>query len=460
MPFPIFMKKGTIPLLLVPAMTIAASLTPLDQWIAEKAIPFSGDSFPAAADRMITSIGDDVKLLGFGEALHGGEEILQLRNKLFQRLVEKHGYSAIAIESSFPRSRMVNDYIHGRGPEKYESLLDTGFGHGMGQLEANRELVEWMRAYNLDPAHKTKLSFYGFDIPSGKMGIASPSLVLKFVTDYLASVDAAAGEKHRQKITELLGDDAAWENPAVYIDPTKSIALLPSASALRVETEDLIAELRSRRPELAAATSDEAYREALHYAQVARELLNFHAAMGSRKAGQSPAIVLGTRDASMAENLMYIVDREQPRGKVLVFAHNSHLQRGLAVWPGQKYWGTDDDCKWWPAGALLTGLLGPRYAVIGTAVGTSPDNGIAEPEPATAEAKLRAHASPAFFLPLRGADFSGISVRTGSQKNPTYVPLNDQAATHFDWLAWIPETAYNRGGPPLQTWDAKPAEKK
>lgn len=460
MPFPQFVKKGMIPLLLVPAMTIAAALAPLDQWIAEKAIPSSGDSFPAATDRMIASLGGDVKLLGFGEALHGGEEILQLRNKLFQRLVEKHGYSAIAIESSFPRSRMVNDYIHGRGPEKYEDLLNTGFGHGMGQLEANRELVEWMRAYNLDPSHQTKLSFYGFDIPSGNMGIASPGQVLKFVVDYLASVDAAAGDKHRQKIAELLGDDAAWENPAVYMDPSKSIALSPSAAALRVETEDLIAELRSRRPELAAATSEEACREALHYTQVARELLNFHAAMGSRKAGQSPAVVLGTRDASMADNLMYIVDREQPRGKVFVFAHNSHLQRGLAVWPGQKYWGTDDDCQWWPAGALLTSLLGPRYAVIGSAIGASSDNGIAEPGPHTAEAALRAHALSACFLPLRGADFGSLSVRTGSQKNPTYVPLNQQAATHFDWLAWLPDTTYNRGGPPLQTWDAKPKEEK
>jgi hypothetical protein len=44
-----------------------------------------------------------VELLGSGEALHGGEETLRFRNRLFQRLVELHGYSAIAIESSFPR---------------------------------------------------------------------------------------------------------------------------------------------------------------------------------------------------------------------------------------------------------------------------------------------------------------------------------------------------------------------
>ncbi|MBE2180681.1 MAG: erythromycin esterase family protein [Chthoniobacterales bacterium] len=428
-----------------------------DSWITDKRIPVASlEEFPAAADRVVAALGDKVELLGFGEALHGGEEILRMRNRIFQQLVEKHGYTAIAIESSFPRARLVNAYIHGRGPADYKDLLDTGFGNGMGQLEANRDLVEWMRAYNLDPTHATKLNFYGFDIPSGNAGIASPGKVLSFVVDYLGTADAERAESFRQNIRKHLGDDAAWENSAVYMDPSKSIALSPSAAALRVETEELIAELRSRRPELVAAGGDDAYREALRHAEIARELLNFHAAMGSRKPGQSPAVVLGTRDASMADNLVYIADRERPRGKVLVFAHNSHLQRGLASWPGQKYWGTDDDCRWWPAGAHLAEILGPRYAVIASAVGVSPDNGIGEPEPGTLEAKLAASGHDTLLVPIRDADFGEVPTRSGSMKNPTYVPLDAKAATNFDWIAWFANTTYNLGGPPLQTWDAKP----
>lgn len=180
--------------------------------------------------------------------------------------------------------------------------------------------------------------------------------------------------------------------------------------------------------------------------------------MGSRSPGQSPAVVLGTRDALMADNLAYIVDREQGRGKVLAFAHNSHLQRGEAVWPGQKYWGTDDDCRWWPAGSHLAGMLGTRYAVIGTSVGISSENGIGEPEGGTFEAKLRSLEKPALLLSIRGLDLSGLPTRSGSSKNPTYVPLNTQTSANFDWLAFVAEAAYNRGGPPLQSWDAKPAE--
>ena len=73
--------------------------TTLDDWIAGEAIGFSLDSperFNAAVDRAIASLGNSVELLGFGEALHGGEQILQLRNRLFQRLVEAHATAARA----------------------------------------------------------------------------------------------------------------------------------------------------------------------------------------------------------------------------------------------------------------------------------------------------------------------------------------------------------------------------
>ena len=143
----------------------------LDEWIRNEAIPFSLDSpetLNRAIDRLISTLDPSVELLGFGEALHGGEEILLLRNRLFRRLVEKHGYRAIAIESSFLRSRPLNEYVSGSGTESYEAVREAGFSHGFGMLEANRELAEWMRSYNDDPSHKVKLHFYGFDSQIGR----------------------------------------------------------------------------------------------------------------------------------------------------------------------------------------------------------------------------------------------------------------------------------------------------
>jgi len=210
----------------------------LDDWIAREAIPFPVDSprtFNAAVDKVIASLGDSVELLGFGEALHGGKDILMLRNRLFHRLAEVHGYSAIAIESSYPRARIVNEYVAGRGPASYEAVQDTGFSHGFGRLDENRELVEWMRQYNANPSHSVKLQFYGFDSPTEMTGTDSPRQVLHFVLDYLTSIDSASSQEHRERIDPLLGRDSDWENPAAMMDPTKSIGLSPAATQLRIE---------------------------------------------------------------------------------------------------------------------------------------------------------------------------------------------------------------------------------
>lgn len=422
----------------------------LDGWIAGEAIRFSVDpsgSFNAAVDQVIASLDGSVELLGFGEALHGGEELLALRNRLFERLVEAHGYSAIVLESSLPAARLVNDYIAGRGPASYEEVQERGIGHGFGRLAANRELVEWMRRYNEGPSHPVKLRFYGCDLPDAPTGYASPRHVLTLVLDSLSSIDSARAEEQRQRIERLIGADSRWENAAIYVDPTQAIGLSPDATALRLETEDLLTELRMRRPELIARSDRDRYLEALQLAEVARQLLKAHA-WQARQAGQ--AALLGMRDASIADNLAYIVARERGRGKTLVFAHNGHLQRGKFEIPV----GTEVPA-WWPAGAHLAEMLGPGYAVIGSALGVSDENGIGRPEDGTLEARLTASPGPARFIPthrgegLPAAEIAALPARSRSPKNPSYAPLAPQSFTDFDWLAVLDSATYNRGGRPL-----------
>ena len=218
--------------------------------------------------------------------------------------------------------------------------------------------------------------------------------------------------------------------------------------ALRIATEDLLTELRTRRPELVVASGKDQFREALQHALVARELLNSHAAL-ARQAGY--AAVLGIRDAVMADNLAYITARERARGKVLVFAHNGHLQRGKADFPmlGQ----------WWPAGAQLNERLGARYAAIGSAVGVSEANGIAAPETGSLEAELTAQLKdapgPMRLIPthrgegLPADEVAALLIRSRSAKNSSYAPLTPQSLTDFDWLAVVDSTTYTRGARPL-----------
>src|SRR5215204_1176085 len=341
----------------------APSYPTLENWIARESIPFSLDSsatFSASVDQMVKSLDSSVKLLGFGEAMHGDEDILKLRNRLFQRLVSAYGFTSIALESSFPRARIVNEYFAGLGPPSYEALQDTGFSHGFGRLEANRELVEWMREYNARTSNPIKLRFYGFDSPTEMTHTDSPRHLLAFVLEYLDSMHPASAQAHHQRIRPLLGEDAAWENPAAMMDPTQSVGLSTEATALRIATEELIVELQVRRPELIAGSNEARFSEALHYASSGRQMLTYHATIAA-STDDRLARGLGIRDLMMADNLAYIAQREADGGRVLIFAHNMHLQRGQAHWQLG-----NNMLSWWPAGAQLESMFGSGYAVIGS----------------------------------------------------------------------------------------------
>ncbi len=435
-----------------PATIRIPSYASIEDWISHESVSFSLDSsqsFNSAVDRVMACQDSGLKLLGFGEALHGNEDLLILRNRLFQRLVERHGFSAIAIESSFSRAHMVSEYISGasdRESGSYEELMDAGFSHGFGRMKANRELVEWMKDYNSDPAHSVKLQFYGSDSPTEMTSSDSPRQVLRFVLDFLASVGSASGRHHRklmerrERIEALLGMDDDWQSFEAIMDPDKSPGASQRANTLRIETEDLMSELLFRRPELTAKSSRVRYLEAAQHLAVARQLLNYHATL-ARKSETRTAELLGIRDSMMADNLAYATIRERGRGRVLAFAHNSHLQRGRAEW----LLGSEMQ-MWWPAGSHLQEMLGSGYTVIGSALGVSPANGIGLPEKGTIEAGLTGAFGPGKFI----ATYAGRSIvsenaesppiRSGSRKNSTYFPLTARSLSDFDWLAVLDES--------------------
>jgi hypothetical protein len=107
---------------------------------------------------------------------------------------------------------------------------------------------------------------------------------------------------------------------------------------------------------------------------------------------------------------------------------------------------------WWPVGSHLHELFGRRYAVIGSAVGSSPANGIDQPEAGTLEARFTFAPGPVRFIPthqgqgLPTEEMAALPIRSGSQKNGSYEPLNSQSFTDFDWFAVLDMTAFNGWG--------------
>ncbi|WP_227379621.1 erythromycin esterase family protein [Haladaptatus halobius] len=244
----------------------------------------------------------------------------------------------------------------------------------LGVTDANRELMEWMRQYNADATNSEQIRFYGIDAPTENDSADSPRHALIVALEYLSSLDEAAAEQHREKIESFLGNDADWENPEAMRDPSKAIGLSSDATDLQIATEDLAMELRIKRPELVKKSSQDRYHEAFHHVSIAQYLLNYHAAMA---ADEPLGTMMEIRDSLMTKNIGHIVECERHKGKILIFAHNSHLQRSKAVWPWFEFW---------PVGSHLDVIFGSHYAVIGSALGVSDENGIAEPEDQTLEA--------------------------------------------------------------------------
>lgn len=323
------------------------------------------------------------RLLALGEPTHGEDTLLDLRNELFRQFVEQEGYRTIAIESDCMRGLVVDDYVTS-GTGTLDEVMERGFSHpdlGLGTSAANRELVRWMRAYNDGRPASERLRFAGFDGPLEITAAASPRQALTALHGYLsARVDADLLPCTTETLDRLLGTDDRWTNPAAMTDPAQSVGQSAEAGVLRLLADDLVALLDEQTPHLLAATSRDDWDRARLYGRTATGLLRYH----YRMADTSPARMArlcALRDLMMAHNLLAVA----ARGRALVHAHNSHLQREkstMQMWEGP--------VEWWSAGALVSAQLGEEYAFVATALGTIRHQGVDTPPPDTVEGLLYA----------------------------------------------------------------------
>jgi erythromycin esterase-like protein len=397
----------------------------LHAYISQHAIPFSPEdpaSLATLSDRLLAACDPHLQILALGEPTHLVNDYLLLRNRFFQTLAQRHHFSAIAIESSFTRSHLANDFILG-GPTSLDDALAQGITHNMHHLPAQRELLQWMRDYNT--SHPTPLHFYGFDSPTEMTHADSPRSLLTTTLDYLATLDPPAAQNYRQQIDPLIAPDNDWQNPAAMMDPAHSIGRSPNANALRLATEDLLTHLTTLEPQ---APDPRAFRHALRHATLARQLLTYHAAMASTSPTHF-ADLLALRDRIMADNLLHLAAHEQPRGKLLAFAHNTHLQRTQATWT----WGPQK-LTWYPAGAHLAAALRTQYATITTAAATSTTNHLPPPTPETLESLLTISPAPAHLLPTQNAPTLPPGTVPTRPTDPRYSPLTQSSLTNANFL--------------------------
>ncbi|WP_219461833.1 erythromycin esterase family protein [Nonomuraea rhizosphaerae] len=320
------------------------------------------------------------RLLALGEPAHGVEDFLRLRNEFFRHLAEHEGYRSVAVESDCLKGLTVDAYV-ADGVGSLDEVMRDGFSPGFEGSAAGRELVRWMREHNQGLPAGERLRFAGFDGPLEMSGAASPRQALIALHRYLsAHLEAGLVPYAIDAVETLIGDEEPWSSQAALLDPAQSVGFARPADVaeLRLIADDLRTLLTAHTPALVAATSLDDWRRARLYARTAAGLLRYHAAMGDTTTARLPRL-MRLRDTMMADNL----DALLADGPVMVFAHNSHLQRARSHWrlAGQ-------DLDWWSAGAIVAARLGDRYAFLATAVGAAPRWGLGAPEPGTVEAVL------------------------------------------------------------------------
>lgn len=320
------------------------------------------------------------RLLALGEPTHGEDVLLDLRNDLFQQLIEQEGYRTVAIESDCMMGLVVDDYVTS-GTGTLDEAMERGFSHGFGASAANRELVRWMRAYNDGQATSERLRFAGIDGPLEITGAASPRQALTALHGYLAArVDASLLPCAAETLDPLLGADDRWTNPAAMMDPSRSVGQTPEATELRLIADDLVTLLDAQTPHLIAASSRDDWDRACLFGRTATGLLRYHFWMADTSPGRMARLV-GLRDSMMAANLLAVAER----GPALVYAHNAHLQRDKSTMRMGDLW-----LEWWSAGAIASVRMGEEYAFLATALGTIRHHGVDTPPPDTIEGLLYA----------------------------------------------------------------------
>lgn len=148
----------------------------------------------------LISLFQSKEIVGMGEATHGTNEFFKTKFEMFKFLVMKCNFRVFGIEASFGAQLNVNEYVkNGTGNiNQVLEFLDWPWG-----TEEVRELVEWVKNYNLNKNDTDKISFYGFDMQNISYGI-------KFYHQFLAK-DSSDFSKDFKKITPLLYSNSEYD---------------------------------------------------------------------------------------------------------------------------------------------------------------------------------------------------------------------------------------------------------
>lgn len=309
-------------------------------WAATLATPVGalGDVGPLA------DIVGDARVVAIGEGAHFVQEFSAIREQVARQLAERCGFGVFAFEYSFVDGEALDRWLAGQDDRPLAEVSPTAAHWGAADLMAG------LRQHN-----RTSLSplrFVGIDLAEAG-GALRP--VLEPLQGFLADNDptAVALVRTARELSDAFlgqaGSGAAAASRWAQLPRAKQDALTASLARLHQRVRAIGPEVDARR-----ASHDWAVAERCAACACATD--HMFGAMHALLSGAGVVADLSVRDRFMAETVRWHLERSGPSARLILAAHNNHIQKTPNVF--------DEKTASIPMGAHLAEMLGEDYVAI------------------------------------------------------------------------------------------------
>ena len=286
-----------------------------------EALRHHGEPLPAPEAEDFGSFFDrfgEARVVLLGEATHGTSEFYRARAAITRRLVERHGFTIIAVEADWPDAARIDDYVRHQAPRPRRGDVFARFPTWMWRNEEVLAFADWLRRHNAPLLEAGRVSFHGLDVYSLSESIHA---VLAYLDD--VDPDAAAAARRRYGCLTPWQDEPAHYGRAVLLADGRTCE------------DGVVAQLRA----LLSARLDyleqdgESWFDAVQNARIVRAAERYYRAM-YRSSTES----WNLRDRHMFDTLQALLAHRGDGAKAVVWAHNSHVGNAAATamgWQGE-----------------------------------------------------------------------------------------------------------------------------
>ena len=260
----------------------------------------------------------DAQVVLLGEATHGTSEFYNARAAITRRLIEKHGFTVVAVEADWPDAARIDGYVRHHDPRPRSGDSFVRFPTWMWRNQEVLAFADWLRHYNDGRKDIAQASFHGLDVYSLSESIAA-------VLEYLDAVDPDEAARARWRYGCL----TPWQDhPAEYGKAVIHGQQHPCEDAAVEQIHQLVC----KRLEY-IENDGEKWFDAAQNAKIVAAAERYYRAIY-----QGSAASWNLRDRHMFETLQAIIAHRGVGTKAVVWAHNSHIGDASATamgWRGE-----------------------------------------------------------------------------------------------------------------------------